>query len=182
MKKALILLILVLNVSSIFAQNEVAPDGDKLLGIIVFIAVLGIVFLVLNRSGKKKTKTKKQPFLQFNKIHISLEKDRVYFPDTLKLTIKNTGNTDIDLDKPLLVFDNFWLKRKFKIKGMENRSFYPLYLEKGKTHTLEIDINRFYYHDKSLKKFPKAKIIVYDIKGKRLGNKSVYLRKTLIKF
>lgn len=168
--------------TQIFAQNEVEPDGDKLLGLILAILVLGVVFLLLNRFGKKKKKTVKQPFLQFKRVRVELEKDRLYFPDVLKLKVKNIGNADIDMDKPLLVFDNFWLKRKFKIKGMENRSFYPLYLEKGKIHTLEIDINRFYYHDKSLKKFPKAKIIIYDVKGKRLGSNSVYLRKTLFKF
>lgn len=182
MKKGFILLFLSLQTSYIFAQNEVKPDGDKLLGLIIIIVVLGIVFLLMNRFGKKKTKAAKQPFLQFKRVYVDLKKDRIYYPDNLNLSIKNIGNTDIDLDKPMLVFDNFWLKRKFKIKGMDNRSFYPLYLEKGKTHTLEIDINRFYYHDKSLKKFPKAKIIAYDVKGKRLGSKSVYLRKTLFKF
>ena len=98
------------------------------------------------------------------------------------MKVKNAGNSDIDLGQPLLVFDNFWLKRKFKLKGMENRTFYPLYLEKGKTHTLQIDLTRFYSHDKKLKKFPKAKISVFNVKGKRLKSKSIYLRKTLIKF
>ena len=106
----------------------------------------------------------------------------MYYPDKLELTIKNTGNTYVDLDRPMLVFDNFWLKRKFRLSGAGKRLFYPLYLEKGQKHTLEIDINRFYRHDKRLKKFPKTKIIAYDIKGKRLGSKSVYLRKTLFKY
>ena len=65
---------------------------------------------------------------------------------------------------------------------MGNRTFYPQYLEKGKTHTLQIDLTRFYSHDKSLKKFPKAKIVISDVKGKRLGSTSVYLRKTLFKY
>jgi hypothetical protein len=98
------------------------------------------------------------------------------------MKVKNIGNTDIDLDKPLLILDNFWLKRKFRLKGMENRTFYPLFLEKGKTHTLNIDLNRFYMHDKKLKKYPKIVLVLSDVKGKRLGSKSVYLRKTLVKF
>ena len=138
MRKTLLFIGMILFSTQIFAQNEVEPDGDKLLGLILGILALGVVFLLLNRFGKKKKKATKQPFLQFNRVHVELEKDRLYFPDVLKLKVKNTGNADIDLDKPLLVFDNFWLKRKFKIKGMENRSFYPLFLEKGKIHTLEI--------------------------------------------
>jgi hypothetical protein len=111
-----------------------------------------------------------------------LGKDRVYYPDNLQLKIKNTGSSDIDLDRPLLVFDNFWIKRKFRLKGFDNYSFYPLYLERGKTHTLPIDLNRFYTHDKSLKKFPKTKVIVFDVKGRKLGSTSVFLRKTLFKY
>lgn len=183
MKKAfLLLLFLMATASVVFAQNEIGPDGDKLLGAIITIVVLVVLFLVIKKIGKKKAPKSRKSFFQFKRVHLELKKDRVYFPDVLNLSVKNTGNTDIDLDNPLLVFDNFWLKRKFKIKGMENRTFYPLYLEKGKTHTLEIDINRFYRHDKKLKKYPKAKIIISDIKGKRLGSKSVYLRKTLFKF
>ncbi|QGY44015.1 hypothetical protein GM418_10205 [Maribellus comscasis] len=182
MKKAFFLVGLLTISKIIFAQTEIGPDGDKLLGIIIGIALLGVVFLVLRKTGGKKTQKTKKPFFQFKRVQIELKKDRVYFPDFLNLSVKNTGNTDIDLDRPLLIFDNFWLKRKFKIKGMENRTFYPLYLEKGKTHTLEIDINRFYRHDKKLKKFPKAKIIISDVKGRRLGSKSVFLKKTLFKF
>ncbi|MBN2775103.1 MAG: hypothetical protein JXR31_12680, partial [Prolixibacteraceae bacterium] len=121
-------------------------------------------------------------FFKRSKAEIVLVKDRLYFPDYLKLTIKNTGNTNIDLERPLLIFDNFWIKRKFRLKGINNAQIYPLYLEAGKTHTLEIDLNGFYRHDKKLKKYPKTKIICYSVEGKKLGSKSVYLRKTLFKY
>ena len=182
MKKALIIVVFFLFSKIIFAQNEIEPEGDKLIWFILVIVALGILFLIAKKTGKKGGSSVKKPFLQWRRLHIELDKDRMYYPDKLTLAIKNSGNTDVDLDKPLLVFDNFWLKRKFKLKGMGNRTFYPLYLEKGKTHNLQIELNGFYLHDKSLKKFPKAKVIVYDIKGKRLGSKSVFLRKTLFKF
>ncbi len=165
----------------LFAQNEVAPEGAKLLWFLL-VLVLGIgLYFVFSRKSKK-TGSQKKPLFQRKRIKIELKKERLYYPDELLLKVENTGNSDIDLDKPLLIFDNFWLKRKFKLKGMDNRTFYPLYLEKGKTHTLRIDLNRFYLHDKKLKKFPKTKVKVFDVKGKQLGSKSVYLRKTLFKF
>ncbi len=182
MKKGFSLILFMAAGRAVSAQNEIGPDGDKLLGLIITIALLVVIFLIFKIPGKRKGSGSKKPFLQFRRVHVELKKDRVYYPDNLSLSLKNTGNADIDLDKPLLVFDNFWLKRKFRIKGMDNRIFYPLYLEKGKSHTLQIDIDRFYRHDKSLKKFPKAKVIIYDVKGKRLGSKSVFLRKTLFKF
>jgi hypothetical protein len=182
MKKALFLTVFLAISKLIFAQNEIGPDGDKLLGLILTVVLLILIFLILERIGKKKAPKPGGSFFRFKRVKVELKKDRVYYPDNLTLKIKNTGNTDLDIDKPLLVFDNFWLKRKFKIKGTENRTFYPLYLEKGKTHTMEINIDRFYHHDNRLKKFPKAKMIITDIKGKRLGSKSVFLRKTLFKF
>lgn len=181
MKKLFLLPVLLLISQFVFAQNEIGPEGDKLIWFLVIPVLIVLLFFVF-REKSKKTTTKQKPFFQRSKINIELEKDKIYYPGFLTLKVKNRGNYDIDLDKPLLILDNFWLKRKFKLKGMDNRTFYPLYLEKGKTHTLQIDLTRFYSHDKKLKKFPKAKLVIYDIKGKKMGSKSVYLRKTLFKF
>lgn len=177
MKRTLISIIFLCFASAGFAQNEVKPDGDKLIYILlVLLVALPVIWFFNKKGGGKK------PLFTRKRVTISLQKNRVYFPGELFLKVTNTGNTDLDLDRPLLVLDNFWLKRKFRLKGMQNHSFYPLYLEKGKTHTLNIDLARFYAHDKKLKKYPKATIILHDVNGKRLGSKSVYLRKTLVKF
>jgi hypothetical protein len=164
------------------AQTEIGPDGDKLL-IFFLVVLLVIVGLVLWGSQKQKSTTsQKFSFFSREKILVTLGKDRKYYPDLLTLEVKNTGKTDVDLDKPLLVFDNFWFRRKFKLKGYENYSFYPLYLESGKSHKLPVDLNRFYQHDKGLKKYPKVRIIIYNVRGKRLGSTSVFIRQTLIRF
>lgn len=183
MKHVIFLIFLMTFSQLVSAQNEVAPEGEKLIWIfiILIVFVFALSFLIFRKKDKKTAKVQK-PFFQKNRVTVKLEKDKLYYPDNIKLTVKNIGNTDLDLDRPLLILDNFWLKRKFKLKGMDNRTFYPLYLEKGKTHTLQIDLTRFYSHDKSLKKYPKVKLAIYDVKGKRLGSKSVYLRKTLFKF
>lgn len=181
MKKTFVLTFLLLSSQLLFAQNEIGPEGGKLMWVVLAIVVLVLSFFLFRKKSDKKVKAKSSLF-QIGKVSLELEKDSLYYPDNLTLKVKNTGNSDIDLGQPLLVFDNFWLKRKFKLKGMENHTFYPLYLEKGKTHTLQIDLKRFYSHDKKLKKFPKVKIYVFNVKGKRLKSKSVYLRKTLVKF
>ena len=181
MKKLFLFSVLFFISQLIFAQNEVAPEGEKLIWIFVIVIVFALSFLIFRKKDKKTAKEQK-PFFQQKRITVRLEKDKLYYPNNIKLTVKNIGNTDLDLDRPLLILDNFWLKRKFKLKGMGNRTFYPLYLEMGKTHTLQIDLIRFYSHDKKLKKFPKAKLVIYNIKGKKLGSKAVYLRKTLFKF
>ena len=181
MKKLFLLSVLLLISQLIFAQNEIGPEGNKLIWFL-FIPLIFVVVIIIFGKKNKKDNSKQKPFFQKSKIRIELEKVKSYNPGVLNLKVENRGNFDIDLDKPLLTLDNFWLKRKFRLKGMDNRTFYPLYLEKGKTHSLQINLTRFYSHDKSLKKFPKAKVSIFDVKGKHLGSKSVYLRKTLFKF
>ena len=181
MRKTCITGFLLLTAVPLFAQNEIGPEGHKLVWFLMiliplFVYLLYLLFFKKNKSGKKGV------FLKRTKVEMSLVKDRLYYPDYLKLTIKNTGNTDIDLDRPMLIFDNFWLKRKFRLKGTNQAQIYPLYLEQGKTHTLDIDLNGFYRHDKKLKKYPKTKISCYTVQGKRVGSKAVFLRKTLFKF
>jgi hypothetical protein len=182
MKKGFLLSFLLLYSQLIFAQSEVGPEGHKLLWVGLFVLAVLAVYVIFGKPFKKIKEKEKKPLFAKRKLQVQLKKNTLYYPDNIELSVKNTGNVDVDLDQPLLVFDNFWIKRKFKLKGMENRTFYPLYLEKGKLHNLDIDLTRFYGHDKKLKKFPKATIYLSDVKGKKLGKKSTYLRKTLFKF
>ena len=177
LKKYYILFVLLISALNLSAQNEVKPDGDKLIWVLLILLVTIILVGVF-----RKTRKGKQPLFIIQKIKIELEKNRLYYPDYVTLKVKNIGNSDIDIDRPLLTFDNFWLKRKFRLKGIESLSLYPLYFVKGNTHTLNIDLNHFYSYDRKLKRYPKVKITIFNIKGRRLGSKSVYLRKTLVKF
>ena len=98
------------------------------------------------------------------------------------LSITNSGNTDVDIDTPIMIFYGLWYRRKFKLKGTNNTSFYPLYLTKKQNHTLNIDLNRFYGFDRTLKKLPRVKIVVREKGGGKLGTKRILLRKTLFNF
>jgi len=168
------LLGLTLNLS---AQNKGSILENSLLWILpVFGVVLAgfVYFGIRKRAGK--------PLISRQKILIEIEKDRLYYPDELMLTIKNTGNVDVDIDRPWLYFDNFWVKRKFRLNGIGGRTIYPLYLIKGSTHTLYIDLPHFYIYDKRLKRFPKVIVAIRSVKDRRLGSASTFLRKTLFKY
>lgn len=182
MKKGFLLGFSLLVSRCVWAQNEIGPEGNKLLWLLPVLVVIILVVLISSNTGREKNKSSKKTVFAFRKISVELEKDALYYPDNLKLTVTNKGNADVDLDKPLLIFDNFWLKRKFRIKGTGRYQFYPLYLAKGETHSINIELDRFYGHDKKLKRFPKVKVEVYDVNGKKLGSRSVFLRKTLFKY
>jgi len=162
----------------VFAQNEVGPEGHKLVWFALVLIVAGIGVFFWANSEKSKPGFN-MPFLKKQKVRVELTKDRLYYPDYIELTVTNTGKTDVDIDAPLLVFSGMWYSRKFKLKGTNNNHYYPLYLMQGQNHRLNIDLNRFYGFDKSLKRLPRVKVVVSDVNGKKLGSRKVLLRKTL---
>ncbi len=174
---------IILGTTNIPATVEVkGPDGIIFLIVISILFVLPVIYFLFRflRRNRKQT-INSAPLFGRKKISISLEKDRKYYPDFIKITIKNTGKKDVDLDHPMLIFRNFWTKRKFKLKGTNRYSFYPLLLEPGKTHDLTIDLNHFYRHDKRLKRYPQVTVLVSDVSGKKFSPRSIMLRKTLFR-
>lgn len=178
MKQVLTLIFFLTFSVSAMAQNEIGPEGHKLIWFALVIVVAGIVAFFWANSGKSKNSFEIS-FFKRKKVHVELTKDRMYYPDFLELTVTNTGKTDVDIGAPLLVFSGMWYSRKFKLKGTNNNHYYPLYLMQGQNHTLNIDLNRFYGFDKTLKRLPRVKVVVSEVNGKKLGSPKVLLRKTL---
>lgn len=181
MKRLIFLVSFIALTQPVWAQNEIGPEGHKLLWFAVILSIA--VLLILLFIGPFKLKRKiNWPSFSKKKVSVELKKDALYYPDELTLTIKNEGEKAVDIEQPMLVFSSIWVKRKFRIKGTNNASFYPLYLDKEQSHTLTIDLDRFYSHSRSLRKLPKAKVVIFEVNGRKLGSQSVYLRKTLFKF
>ncbi len=164
------------------AVNVKGPDGYAVAGILLTLAIpTGIYFFVNWLRNRGKTPTGKQKRYNRKKYTVVLEKNRLYYPDYLILKVTNSGNADLDLDRPLLTFSNIWLKRNFRLKGTNSYHFYPLLLEPGKTHELTIDLTPFYRHDKRLKGFPRVTVTVNEVGSTRGVSQSVMLRKTLLR-
>lgn len=173
----------ILSAASNTATVEVkGPDGIVFLISLAILFIIPAIYFIFRYFRKNRIQsTASSTIFSRKKITIELEKDRKYYPDFVKISIKNTGKKDIDLDQPLLIFRNFWTKRKFKLKGTNRYSFYPLLLEPGKTHDLTIDLNHFYRHDKQLKRYPQITVMVFDVNGKKFPPRSIMLRKTLFR-
>jgi hypothetical protein len=116
---------------------------------------------------------------QKKKLEILLDKDRLYLPKTLFLTVKNTGNEPIDINNPVVVFSQYFIRRKLKLKGSEGRNYYPLFLDPGMSHELSIDMNSFFQYDPSLKKYSRLTVYITELNGKVSGSKSIKVRKSL---
>ncbi len=165
---------------TVLAQNEVAPEGDKLLWFVLILVAIPIVYYFVNKLVQKPGNKKSTPnSLSWRKLKIDLLKDRPYRPNVLTLKITNRSKKDIDVQAPVLCFRKIWSKRKFKLKGINRYEIYPLYLEAGKTHELRIDLSVFYSHDRNIKRFYWAKVRVLDTKGKKYSSSYITLRKSL---
>lgn len=171
-------LLLTGNSATLPVSSEIGPEGHKLVWFLLSVVVLGLVaFGVLFR--KKGAKGFGSIFPKRSKVKVKIRKDRLYRPRYLELTVVNTGTTDVDLGNPLLILQGMWYSRKFKLKGNGRNWYYPLFLVKGQSHTLNIDLHQFYGFDRTLKRLPKVKVVVNDVDGRRLGSTQVLLRKTL---
>lgn len=116
-----------------------------------------------------------------NKLEILLDKDRLYMPKTLYLTVKNAGDEPIDINNPLVVFSHYLIKRKLKLKGSEGHNYYPLLLDPGMSHELGIDMDSFFRYDPSLKKYTRLTVHIIGMDGKILRSKSIMVRKSLFR-
>jgi hypothetical protein len=115
------------------------------------------------------------------KLEIILDKDRLYMPRTIYLTVKNIGNEHVDINNPMVVFSHYFIRRKLKLKGSEGRNYYPLFLDPGMSHELSIDMNSFFQYDPSLKKYSRLTVHITDLNGKVSGSKSIMVRKSLFR-
>ncbi|KOH45285.1 hypothetical protein [Sunxiuqinia dokdonensis] len=178
--KRVVFLFLSLVPLGVAAQNEVAPEGYKLLWVVVISVAIPVVYYFIKKILQKPGSRKGKPVsVSRRKLKIDLLKDRTYRPNVLTLNITNNSKKDIDLEAPVLCFRKIWSKRKFKLKGINRYEIYPLYLEAGKTHELRIDLGVFFNHDRTLKRFYWAKIRVWDTKGKKYSSSYITLRKSL---
>ncbi|MFW6290550.1 MAG: hypothetical protein ACOC0R_06245 [Mariniphaga sp.] len=178
MKRVLIVFFLLGISHSLLASNEIGPEGYKLAWLLGSVAA-GIVVVLFFTGIKKGLKSSSFRFPGRKKVTVELKKDRLYYPRFLDLTLTNSGKADVDIANPMLVLSSIWVTRRFKLKGTNKNWFYPLYLPKDQNHTLRIDLHRFYGFDRTLKRLPRARVVVKDVNGRHLGSRKVLLRKTL---
>jgi len=168
---------------ALFSGNETDPEKLQLLRIIACLVI--IVGLLIGWEAWKFFHNRKNFsrffwFLNKVKLEVTLEKDRLFRPRVLTLTISNTGKMEADLNAPVIEFRKIWSKRKFKLNGIKGQQVYPLYLNPGLTHELEIETATFHQYDRAIKSFYWARIYVTDSQGYQWKSNKVKLRKSLV--
>ena len=177
------LIVLLFDPLSLFTGNETDPEKLQLLRIIgILLVILG---LIITRGiwlffRKKENYSRFFWFLSKVKLEVTLEKDRLFRPRVLTMTISNTGKQEADLNAPVIEFRKIWTKRKFKLNGIKGQQVYPLFLNPGLTHELQIETATFHQYDREIKSFYWARIYVTDISGHQWKSNKIKLRKSLV--
>lgn len=168
---------------AMFSGHETDPEKLQLLRIIAFLIIVLGLFIAREAwkfFQKKENFSRIFWFLNKVKLEVTLEKDRLFRPRVLTMTIINTGKKEADLNAPVIEFRKIWTKRKFKLNGIKGHQVYPLFLHPGLTHELEIETATFHQYDRSIKNFYWARIYVSDVDGHQWKSNKVKLRKSLV--
>lgn len=155
-------------------------DATTLIYIIVVQASIIAILIGYEiwRIFKNKGKgTIWRPFWRI-KLVVYLDKDRVLNPQTLTLTIKNTGKREVEIKAPVLEFRKIWSKRKFKLSGANGVSNYPLFIQPGGKHQIFIETARFHQYDDEIRGFYFARVYLADVDGRKWRSNDVKLRKS----
>jgi hypothetical protein len=159
-----------------FLQIEIiGPQTDKLVWIILAIIAIALLAYYFSRKPSFKMPSFK------NGLIIKAEKNRVYHPTVIHIKIENKTKKSIIIEHPVVRFKRRRNTKAYKIKAVNARNIYPLYLESGKTHHLPVALEPFYDYDHKLKKFSRLRVEFKYNKGKEKKSKYLLLKPTLFR-
>ncbi len=118
-----------------------SAEGHKLIWFVVAIAVAGLLLFLWMNSGKQH-KLFDFRLSKRKKIDVSLKKNRSFRPDSVELTIINTGKTDLDIDTPSN-FQRNVVQAKIQAEGYKYLQAVSIVSGSGDEHTLNIDLKQF---------------------------------------
>lgn len=164
-----------------FRQFLSEVEKETLLWIIILLSIL--LLAGLGYEVRKIINSRKRGFFRFFRnvqLDIVLQKDRIFRPQVLTMTIRNIGKNEADIDAPVLEYRKIWSTRRFKLNGVNGNQIYPMYIGPGKRHQLSIETSTFHQYDREIKSYYWARILVTDVEGRKWKSNKVKLRKSLV--
>jgi len=110
------------------------------------------------------------------KVQIELLRDKKNNASLISLIIRNTGNREVDLDAPVLVFKRWALKRKFRIVSVDYSVIYPIFIDRGKTSVVNIDLEQFYGYAPELRRANKLGVEMKEVNGRKFKSRAIRLK------
>ncbi|MDA3927917.1 MAG: hypothetical protein PF541_03100 [Prolixibacteraceae bacterium] len=155
--------------------ETVGPEGGIIFLFIVALALLVTFFLFI-----LKKKNLKFPSFS-NGIKVSISKNKIYHPTIVQLSITNKSSRAITIEHPVIRFKKFRTTTAYKIKTVNNKQIYPLFLEAKQTHSLPVKLQPFYDFNKKLSKFFLVRIEFKYNKTIKKSSKYLLLKPTILR-
>lgn len=155
--------------------ETVGPQGDKLIWVFLILVIIGITAFILTRKNHFSI------FSFRKKIIVTIQKNKVYHPSVIQLNIENKSKKAIVIEHPVIRFKSGRKNIAFKIKAVNARVIYPLFLEIGKTHQLPVALEPFYDYNPKLKKFSRLRIEFKYDKEKQKKTRYLLLKPTFFR-
>lgn len=155
--------------------QTVGPEGEKLAWMFLILFVIVLVAIIFKRKW-----TMKWPNFS-SAISVTIQKNKIYHPTVVSFSITNHEKKAIVIEHPVLRFKRGRRKKAYKIKTVNSKAIYPLYLEPNKTHELPVSLQNFYEFDKKLKRLSRLRIEFTYNKNRFKSSKYVLLKPTLFR-
>lgn len=162
-------------IKHIIQIQTIGPEGHKLLFVLAIVLVLVIVFFIV-----KKKISFTLPSWNSN-IIVTLDKNKIYHPTVVTLSITNNSDKAIDIQHTVLRFKKARAKKAYKITSLKSKEIYPLYLEPNKTHSLPVTLQPFYDHYKRLKRYNRLRAEFQFDGSKTKCSRYVLLKSTIFR-
>ncbi len=111
-----------------------------------------------------------------SKVRIELLKNETINPSVISVMIRNTGNRDVNLEAPVLVFKRWVSKRKFRILSVDYSETYPMFLENGKASAINIELEQFYHFAPELRKAHRISVEMKEVDGRKFQSRTIRLK------
>lgn len=155
--------------------ETVGPQGDKLIWVLLIMVAIALMAYFFVRKSSFNLPSFK------SKVIVKAEKNKIYHPTVIHLKIENRKKKAIVIEHPVVRFRRGRNTKAFKIRAVNARSIYPLYLEANKTHELAVALEPFYEYDPKLKKFSRLRIeFIYDKEIQKISSYLI-LKSTLFR-
>jgi hypothetical protein len=160
------------SLEQVFYESLTKPDDEpppKYNPLFMEMLLMTSLILIFYLAQKRGWIGKLMPAWVF--VSIKKSKSRAGGETLLHLEINNKTKDSITFEPPVLTFKRYSKTKRFKIKGSEGQSLFPLTLMPDTGHKLVINIDRFKKSMPELKKYKNISISIEADNGKTYNAK-----------
>lgn len=109
-------------------------------------------------------------------VNIELFRDKAGNPCLINLIVRNSGNREVDLEAPVLIFKRWFGKRRFRILSVDFSDIYPMLIKSGSASVVRINLEQFYDFAPELSKADRLGVEMKEVNGRTFRSGTIRLK------